>query len=266
VNCTTVRDRLAEHALGALPARDAAPVDRHLAWCAACRKEAGELQRATATLAFAAAPIDPPAELEDRVAAAVHESVARRDRRATPPRRSRLMLVAALAAMLAVLGTGWGAVMAGRAARSDRAARIEEIRRHSAIERFSRVISTLEFLSEEDEAFVTTLVPASEGASGGSALTLVSPTITDMAIVIIDPVPEEVRDGMPYAVRLRSDDQVLMIGRIDRDDLDDGGSATVTGEYSDLAGFDTVIVRDADGGIVMQGTLDTDAALESPGP
>ncbi len=268
MNCTTVRDRLAEHALGALPARDVAPVDRHLAWCAACRKEAGELQQATATLAFGVAPMEPAGDLEERIAGSVHEAVERRDRRPGTPRRSRLTLVAALAAMLAVLGTGWGAVMAGRAARSDRAVQLEQIRRESAIERFRDVINTLEFGSPDDEAFLTTLAATSAGASGGNALTLVSvsPSVTDLAIVILDPIPEQARSGLPYAVRLRSDDQLLMVGRIAKGDLDDAGSATVSGEYSDLAGFDDVIVRDADGTVVMQGTLDTSAALESPGP
>lgn len=266
MNCTTVRGRLAEHALGALPPRDAAPVDRHLGWCAACRKESRELQQASATLAFGVAPVEPSDELADRVAGAVREEAARRDRRAATPRRSRLALVAALAAMLAVLGTGWGAVMAGRAARSDRVAQLEQIRRQSAIERFRDVINTMEFGSPDDEALLTTLEPAGDGVSGGSALTLVSPSITDMAIVILDPLAEAAQERLPYAVRLRKGDDVVMVGRIDRDDLDDTGSATVSGEYPDLTGYDEVIVRDADGTIVMHGMLDTTAALESPGP
>src|SRR6476619_852106 len=75
VNCPAVRDRLPEHALGIADHHDVHAVERHLAWCAACRKEARDLERAAATLAFAPAPAAPPRELEERIVAA-----ARRDR------------------------------------------------------------------------------------------------------------------------------------------------------------------------------------------
>jgi len=265
VNCTSVRDRLAEHALGVVPPREADPLERHLAWCAACRKEAGELHRASASLGFAIAPHEPSPELEARVEATVHSAVARRDRRPQPSaRRSRLTIVAAFAAMLAVLGTGWGAVMAGRAARSDEAVKREVIRSQSAIERFRDVINGLEFGAAEDQAFIATLASTTPGGGGGSALTIVSPSITDMAIVLVNGVPPEARVSLPFAVRLRGPAGALMLGRIDKDGFDDDGAAIVMHEFFDLAGYDTVIVRDADGRVVMHGEMETRATVASP--
>jgi predicted anti-sigma-YlaC factor YlaD len=71
VNCPAVRDRLPEHALGVADHHDVHAIERHLAWCAACRKEARDLERAAATLAFAPAPVVPPRELEERIVTAV---------------------------------------------------------------------------------------------------------------------------------------------------------------------------------------------------
>ncbi|HXF71881.1 MAG TPA: zf-HC2 domain-containing protein, partial [Actinomycetota bacterium] len=75
MDCLNVRDRLAEHALGTLPAREGRAVDRHLRWCAACRKEARDLLDAAATVAFALQPAPPPpAELEERVVRSVRRA------------------------------------------------------------------------------------------------------------------------------------------------------------------------------------------------
>jgi predicted anti-sigma-YlaC factor YlaD len=267
VTCTAVRERLTEHALGGLSARESTAVDRHLAWCAACRKEAGELERASATLAFAVAPQDPPAALEDRVVDAVRRVAAPQSRvHMSGARRSRLTLVAAAAAMLAVLGTGWGAVMANRAARSDQAAQREVERTQSALERFEELVRSLEFGDPENEVLLGSLHPAKTGGGGGSALTLVSPTIADMAIVLVEGVPDELRDRLPLTVRLRGPQGALLVGRIDGDGLDDGGAGTVTREFADLTGYDTVIVRDVGGGVVLRGSMQTRATVTSPSP
>lgn len=266
MNCPAVRDRLTEHALGALGVRDAAPVDRHLAWCAACRKEAGELQRASATLAFTVAVAEPPPDLEARVVGAVRAASSRSRHPQSTPRRSRLVLIAAVTATLAVLGTSWGAVMAERAARSDEAARLEEIRRTSAIERFRKILSTMEFADNDGEVFVGSLEPATVAGGSGDALVLVSESMIDRAVVLIDGLPSASREFHPFTVRLRGDDGVLMVGRLDRRDLDDGGAATVMEEFDDLSGYDTITVRNARGRVVLTGILRTRVDIASPAP
>ncbi|MGH2630189.1 MAG: zf-HC2 domain-containing protein [Actinomycetota bacterium] len=268
MNCTTVRDRLTEHALRALPAREASSIDRHIAWCAACRKEAGDLQAASATLAFALAPEEPSPELEGRILEVIGAAAARRvPPGRTAPRRSRLALVAALAAMLAVVGTGWGAVMAGRAAHSDEVARDAVLRQQGAVERFRDLLTSAEFSDPEGDVFLGTLAPSTPDGGGGSALTLVSPSIIDMAIVLVNGVPPEVAQRLPFTVRLRGTEGSLLVGRLPKGGLDASGAGIVSEEFDlDLSSYDEVVVRDDGGAVVMRGAIDVRAAIASPSP
>ena len=88
MNCVTVRDGLTERALGTLPARERAGIDRHLVWCAACRKEAAEMESAAAVFAFGVDQTEPDPALEASVVAAINQASGRRP-------RTRLRAVAA---------------------------------------------------------------------------------------------------------------------------------------------------------------------------
>src|SRR5436190_20219424 len=59
VTCLEVRERLTEYALGLLTKVDASEVERHLEWCAGCRKESAELEEGAARMALALPVIDP---------------------------------------------------------------------------------------------------------------------------------------------------------------------------------------------------------------
>lgn len=268
MNCPAVRDLLAEHALGALPARDTDAIDRHVAWCAACRKEASELHTAAAILAFSVAPAEPgpDPDLEDRVVHAVQRSVQRRPVQHVAPSRGRLAVAAVVAAMLAVSGLGWGAVMAGRAARSDEAAQAQTDAAENAAVRFRHLLETVEGADPEGDVYLATLAPAAEGGGGGSALTLVSPSIRDMAVVLVNGVPSAERKGAPFTARLRGPRGLhLTVGTIRS--LDASGSGIVVRDFDrDLGEFHTVIVRDASGNIVMRGTISSGAPIASPTP
>jgi hypothetical protein len=58
----------------------------------------------------------------------------------------------------------------------------------------------------------------------------------------------------------------VTVGRLDKDGLDDSGAGTVTGEFADLTGYDTVVVRDARGRVVLSGSMQTRATVASPSP
>jgi Putative zinc-finger len=265
VSCARVRELLPERALGTLGAGESTSLDRHLQWCAACRKEADELGSAAAILGFAVPASRPSPELEERVVATVQRRAGRGLHAHAAGRRGRLAIAAVTAAMIAVLGLGWGAVMAGKAARSDAIAHNAIQSRETVAERFQKLLANLPFDDPQNEVLLGTLAPSS-GAGGGSALTLVSPSIMNMSVVMLSELRAPAPHTLPYTVRLAGPRlPTLIVGRIRQ--LDSGGNAIINRDFTNsLAGYDRVVVRDARGRVVLRGTLGTPAAIASPTP
>ena len=105
MNCTAVREALPEFALGVAPSAETRRVELHVETCAACRKEAIDLQRAVAAFGYALAPAeDSDAELESSVVSAVQAEVAAPA--AHRHRHSRRSAFAVLAAAILVFALG----------------------------------------------------------------------------------------------------------------------------------------------------------------
>jgi hypothetical protein len=133
-----------------------------------------------------------------------------------------------------------------------------------SLEDFSDLIRQAEF--DDSEAFLGTLAPTAKGGrAGGSALTIASPSVDDQVIVIAAGLsPRERR--LPYRVTLRdAQGHRMRVGMIRS--VDAGGGATVGRIVrGSLIGFMYVVVRDANGVIVLEGTLGAPTALLSPSP
>jgi anti-sigma factor RsiW len=268
VNCTAVRDRLPERALGAVPPNDGQAIDRHLAWCAACRKEAGELERAAATFAFALAPVEPGPELGDHVAEAVRSATSRRQ--PLVARRGRLAVALAVAGMVAVSGLGWGAVMAGRAARFEDQSRAARQEQQDALAGFQQaVLESAEFDDPRNEVYLGTLASDTRGGTAaGSALTLVSPSTADIAIVMVNGFDlASAEYALPFRVFLTAEKGPrLHVGRKIKA-LDSGGGAIVSSQFElDLSRYTAVEVLDRDGNVVLQGTVSLRTSITTPSP
>ncbi len=169
MNCPAVRDRLPEHALGVADHHDVHAIERHLAWCAACRKEARDLERAAATLAFAPAPAAPPREL-----------------------------------MIAGLGTG--AVLGRRDVPPADKPSTQAQQQDAAFERFQRIIQSA---GPDTKAAVGLLTPSGKVPWRGAALVIVSPSGDDQVVVTVDGLPSArgpyriaITDGHGHAVRV----------------------------------------------------------------
>lgn len=267
MNCTAVRDRLTERALGAVPADDGQTLDRHLAWCAACRKEAGELDRAAATFAFALAPAEPAPDLEDRVVENVQAVAAKRQPH--DARRGRLAVTLAVAGMVAVSGLGWGAVMAGRAARFEDLSKVAKRQQQDAIALFEQeVLRSAEFNDPANEVFLGTLATDTRGGNAaGSALTLVSPTIPDVAIVMVNGFDlTAAEDVLPFRVFLTAErGKRLFVGKVKV--LDSGGGAILSAQFElDLSRYTGVEVLNRDGNVVLHGSVSPRPSITTPSP
>jgi hypothetical protein len=265
VTCLEVRDRLVERSLGALHLDDATEVDRHLLWCAACRKEAAELDRAAATFALTLAPAPPDPGLEDRVVAAVHTAADAPSGRSG--RRGLAATASVIAAAVAVSALGWGVAMAGRAERFHASATQEQRRQGVLIRRLDALVGDQVFQSTGNRAFLGTLAPTSGGIGGGSALMWLSPTITDFTIVTVAGLPPGDQDALPYRIWIVNDTTGKKLGVGDPiQRLNADGGAMRVQNADDLAGFRSVMVTDATGKVVLQGTIGSEAALASPAP
>jgi len=246
VTCLAVRDRFPEYALGTLIREERAEVERHLAFCAACRKETSELQGAASVLAFALRPAEPEGQLEPRVVEAVASVAAR------PPRRTRSAVAAVLAAALAVAGLGWGAIMAGRAERSDAEARTAERLMQDAFRRFEAVLVGRDYAPGTlADARRGTLVPTGDREGAGVAMVLVSRQFDDVAFAFVTGLP---RKGAPYRVALvAGDGERLAVGTIRERGLDQAGSAEIARDFSDeeLGRFSRVVVSNSSGRVVL---------------
>jgi hypothetical protein len=266
VTCLEVRDRLVERSLGALHLEDVAEVDRHLLWCAACRKEAAELDRAASTFALTLAPAAPDPDLEDRVVAAVHAAADARTSRG-PTHHGRTAVASVIAAAIAVSSLGWGAAMAGRAERAKQQAADTQRQDNAMIVRLRQLLTDEQFSDSASHAYLATLSPTAGRSGGGSALTWVSPTITDFAIVTVAGLPPGDQDAVPYRVWIvnQTSGEKLQVGAPIRD-LDADGGAMVLENSPDLSGFRSVIVTDASGRVVLRGSVGSEAALASPSP
>lgn len=253
MNCLSVRELLPELAVGVLGEEDRAEVERHLRWCAGCRKEAGELGHAAATLAFTLEPAPVPPGLGERIVAGVK-------RAAGAPGSSRRMRTAAasiVAAMVAIAGLGWGAVMAGRADRFEARAAQAERERAAALERFQRILTSVVPDQElpASETHLGQLSPTAGAQGGGAVLQLVSDRMLDFTIVIVNGL--DPGGALPYRVELENAAGVVLkagvIGELDAD-----GGAEVFRQFrnKDLTGFATVRVLDAEGQVLLGGTVD----------
>jgi hypothetical protein len=256
VNCLAVRELLPELAVGVLSAADRDEVDRHLRWCAGCRKESAELGNAAATIAFALAPVEVPHGLHDRIV----EGVKRAAGAPGTSRRARTAAASIVAAMIAVASLGWGAVMAGRADRFEERAANAESRTRQALAQFQTILDQVIPAGQElppEQTRLGRLIPTAEGQGGGAVLQLVSPSLLDYSIVIVNGLDPDATARLPYHVELvNAAGRVLRAGRIG--ELDADGGAEVFRQFSnkDLTGYSTVRVVDAAGVVVLEGGVD----------
>ena len=190
-----------------LPAKEHREVERHLQWCAGCRKEVAELQDGLAAAVIGLPSAKPPPSLEDRVVTKVVEASGRwRVGRRTSV---RLLAVAALTAgMLAAGSLTWGLAMRQQ---------VESLR-----SRVSTTTTTVDTLARLVKAFranakalSASLAPTGGFAPGGGAAMIVSaPNEPDLFVIQVI-MPRNSR-GPFTALLLERSGRTITAGRLTR--------------------------------------------------
>lgn len=243
MDCSTVRELLAEHALDTLEEDRRRFVDRHLEWCAGCRKEMGELVEGAAVVVTALAPAEPPADLENRVVRAIKEVASRRGR----ARRPRAGLVAAVVAALVAMGAvGWAVAMTGRVSELQDAAGSAEVRARQ----FENVLRDILIEADDGRILSAELVGVGDAVGGGRGIVFDSPGGIDWALVLAGGLPKE--EG-PYRAYLTIGGQRHRVGRLSPSSP--GEVAVYRIFSSDVSEARWVSIRDSSGNTVLRGSV-----------
>jgi hypothetical protein len=254
MDCLSIRDRLAEFALSGLFPEERARVERHLEWCAGCRKEAGGMIRAATGIGLSLEQEEPSAGLEDRVVETVAVAAGRR-----PPRRRRVAAAVAVAAgITAVAAIGWGGIMTARAERAE--SQNEQARQaaNEARQQALRITEQLQRIAAElrvpAEAVRQIQLAPTPGRLGGGAALVVDASNQHYAVVIVGGLSER---SAPYrATLVTQTGERLLVGNITADRLDRSGGDTLLGNFDrSLSKVRRIEVTSATGAVVLVGTL-----------
>jgi hypothetical protein len=243
VTCLEVRERLTEYALGLLTKVDASEVERHLEWCAGCRKESAELEEGAARMALAIPVVDPRSSLETQVVDRVR-SAAGRVPSAGRHRGGRLVAAALAAALLAMGATGWA---------------IAE-RKHvqTVQERLRYVNAQLHSTAEALNAFKgragktsTAHLASRGGRGGGSAVIFSAPGVKDQIVVSV-----LIPGGKgPYVVQLVDNGSAIKVGRLELGHRVEGDWFMWKLISQDLSRVVTITVLDSESRTVLTGRV-----------
>jgi Putative zinc-finger len=250
MTCLEVRERLTEHALGLLAKPDAREVDRHLEWCAGCRKESGELFDGAAAVGLALPATDPPTSLEGRIVERFRVATGR----AKGPSRIgvRLLVAATLtAAMLAISAVGWAIAERGKVQSLEERNRANQGR----INTLYRLQNNLTEIVAPSvvKNYLATLSPIAGGGGTGWAMTSTAPKVLDL--LFVDVVLPEDAVG-PFIVQLLDGTRAIRVpGYLQPPPTPDGDWTMYWFTGYNLSRTLSVTILDRTGGTVMTGVL-----------
>jgi putative zinc finger protein len=247
VNCLAVRPRLPEYSLASLTSRERASVERHIAVCAACRKESRELDEAASVLAFAAAPTGADDGLEDRVVDAVQAGTRKNAR---GHRRWRLAIAASIVAVvIALTGVRLGQLTAHPETVGDQASLTAVDR--AQIAHLRVLLSKALGRDPGDEVLYAPLRPVGTETGTGWALVMLAPSGRDFVVLRVANMASDA--GAPYDVLLRNQvGNEVLVGTMDS--LDQRGSDQVVNRvHRDLTDYSLIVVLDRQGHKVLSG-------------
>jgi putative zinc finger protein len=248
MDCPAVRQLLAEYVLGTLEEDRRRVVERHLEWCAGCRKEMAELAEGAAAVVTALAPAEPPVGLEDRVVGAIKDAADRRDRRQRP---GVGLVAAGVAALVAVGAFGWAVAMNGRVTELQDAVGSAQVRARE----FEKVLREILIEADDGRILSADLVGIGDAAGGGRGILFDSPGGLDWALVITGGLPPE--DG-PYLAYVTTGGQRHRLGRLSPSSP---GELAVYRIFSqDVSGAHWISVRDRSGQTVLRGSVAAERA------